>query len=231
MAPTRLADHLPSIATAVAHHHPEDTPVLSDSYNGLPLSTARAYRLLTCVPTGTIDVYGAAAALSLNWHEAARELTVLTEAGLLEDLVDQGQSPTFRFHSEVREHAEHVAQRDETEERRTAAVRRWCEWLLVTASQAERLLTPAHRALDQAVTSLSLTAPPFGTEEGARKWIAAHQDAVEPARSLLLRALEIAEETSPRDVRESRKQLDDLPGQPETVSVPKPDSAVDGAAT
>lgn len=160
----------------------QELSVFDKSYSALPGPTARTYRLLTCLPVTAFDIDGAAAALGLTWQETAWELTVLAEARLLEELGDQeGRGAVYRFHDEVRDHAERGAQEDETEQARTETLRRWLDWLLVTASRAERLLTPSHRTLDRDVEHPPLNPVPFGEEEGAQAWSAAHQDDVAAA--------------------------------------------------
>ena len=181
VAAARLAGH-PHLSVATAAHHTNGTSVIQDSYAALPESTARTIRLLTCLPVADIDIDGAAAALGLRWQAAAYELTALAEMRMLEERGDMsGRGAVYRLPDTVRTDVQTAAQHEENEEESEEALRRWADWLLETTSRAERLLTPAHRQLDRDVVHPPQNPPPFGEEEGARGWLAAHLADFKPA--------------------------------------------------
>lgn len=190
IAATRLAGRphasLATAAVSLAHHHtPEEgnssvTSAVTASYGDLPDTTARVYRRLALLPQpATLDLHSCAAALDLPWNQTAWELDTLTEARLLEHLDTQadqgGPGRTFRFHDEVCHHAVQRAAEEETELTRREVLRRWLDWLLNTATRAERLLTPAHLPLDRDMIYPPQVPPPFTSDIGALKWLTAHQ--------------------------------------------------------
>ncbi|GAA1237203.1 tetratricopeptide repeat protein [Streptomyces rhizosphaericus] len=182
VAASRLAGH-PHLSVATAAKQPDEgRSVLDDSYADLPDSTARIYRLLACLPVAVVDVDGAAAALDLSLRDTAFELAALAEARQLEELGEQhGRGVTYRFPDEMRGHAQRAAQAEETDQARVETVRRWLDWMLTTASRAERLLTPAHRVLDRDVLYLPNNPVPVWDEEGAQAWLTAHLEDIDPA--------------------------------------------------
>ncbi|QCX82257.1 Regulatory protein AfsR (plasmid) [Streptomyces sp. YIM 121038] len=159
------------------------TSVLDQACDGLPDSTARrVYRLLSMVPLTEFDIDTAARACDLTPDQAAAALHHLFGARLLEPLGHRpGRDGTsYRFHDEVRPHAQQQATQVDGNKAVQDAVRGTGEWLLATFTRAERILTPHHRTLDRTLTR---PVPPVdfsqgdGDEErGARAWVEAHMD-------------------------------------------------------
>ncbi|MDJ1136285.1 tetratricopeptide repeat protein [Streptomyces iconiensis] len=178
-----------SVATVAAHARtdhridvgtPSVTTTVHTTYQELPHRTARVYRLLGALPHIVIDVGTTAAACALAPEEAAWQLRALADVRLLES---QGEHPgggaCFRLHDEVRPHAKRCVAEDENEASMTEAARRWLDWLLLTFTRAENLLTPAHQPMDRDVEYPSSQPFPFDDEEGAMRWLESHQSDLE----------------------------------------------------
>lgn len=190
VAASRLAGlpHMP-VATAAAHARthrwtdlgtPSVTTAAHTSYQELPHETARVYRLLGTLPPVPVDAETTAAACGLTAEAAAWQLQALAGARLLEDHGEHhGRGSCFRLHDELRVHAQWCADADETEAALAEAVRRWLDWLLLTFTRAERLLTPAHRVLDRDVEYRPALPPSFDAEDGAMAWLEDHQGDLE----------------------------------------------------
>ncbi|MFE7071175.1 tetratricopeptide repeat protein [Streptomyces sp. NPDC057620] len=140
---------------------------LDDSYEVLPASAARLYRRLGHLPLPELDGAIAAAAGGHTLQEADELLDVLVEANLLQD----PGADTYTFHDLVRLHARQRG----TEAEALDAVRRVADWYLATATEAEKLITPAQFTLDRDHVHQPYLPTPFTDESGALRWLDRHR--------------------------------------------------------
>lgn len=127
------------------------------SYQALPPSAARLYRLLGLHPGREFDG-SVVAALSGAEQDAAEQdaqerdteerdatelLEVLHDASLLVDAAGE----RHRFHDLVRLHATAKAREDESPQERTKAMRRIADHYLASATRAEEIIDPQHRTM------------------------------------------------------------------------------------
>jgi DNA-binding SARP family transcriptional activator len=115
--------------------------VFSWSYQALPESAARMFRLLGVHPGPDIAIPAAAALAATGTAEAQRLLEALAGAHLLEEAT----AGRYRFHDLLRVYAAERAATDESPEDRAAALRQVLTWHLHTADAAGRLLAPGRR--------------------------------------------------------------------------------------
>ncbi|MFD6289708.1 ATP-binding protein [Streptomyces sp. NPDC060205] len=136
---------------AAEHHRLEALAIDGDhnvraaldlSYQALPPSAARLYRLLGLHPGREFDASVASALLPAE-ADAARSLDVLHEASLLVDTTGE----RCRFHDLVRLHAAAKARQDESPQQRAEAVRRIADHYLASATRAEEIIDPQHRTM------------------------------------------------------------------------------------
>ncbi|MCA1223261.1 tetratricopeptide repeat protein [Streptomyces sp. 8L] len=128
----------------------------SASYENLSANAARAVRLLGTLPARIFDPDMVAAVCNTDHREAAGILHELLIAQLVHDpRPDEqrtaGNSPGCSLHDLVSDLAQQQA-RAETPKARREARRRWVEWYLLAATQAEARLTPSHRTLPRSPT-------------------------------------------------------------------------------
>ncbi|MFF5673924.1 tetratricopeptide repeat protein [Streptomyces hygroscopicus] len=170
-----LADALTRDTERLAALHVEGENTVSNaldaSYAVLTEEAALLYRRLGPLPLRTFDARSAAAACaaSLEWAEA--RLDELVEANLMEET----GPGSFRFHDLVRVHAHGRATAEESAPARAEALRRVCDWYLETATEAEKLITPAQFTLARDVTHPAGLPVPFVDDPGALAWLDAHR--------------------------------------------------------
>ncbi|MCX4903897.1 NB-ARC domain-containing protein [Streptomyces sp. NBC_00878] len=140
---------------------------LDDSYEALPAPAARLYRRLGHLPLPELDGRIAASAGGHTLHEADELLNVLVEANLLQD----PGPDSYRFHDLIRLHARQRGTEDEADD----TVRRVADWYLATATEAEKLITPAQFTLDRDHVHQPYLAVPFTDETGALSWLDRHR--------------------------------------------------------
>lgn len=145
------------------------------SYRGLPLPARRLYRQLAALPTGAFDVHGTAAAAALTPQEAEQTLSALCDANLLNELPVTPFGPRYTFATAA--HAQALAETHDDQESRARTLRRLCDWMLWTASAAQRLLTPAQATLPRSYAHEPAGTPVFGDDPTlARAWFQVYQD-------------------------------------------------------
>ena len=147
MAHHRLT--LTSLAAGLGHEQArldildqaENTAVrtaFSWSYQALPASAARMFRLLGLHAAAETSAHAAAALSGISPDQVARDLAVLARGHLLEET-----SPgRYRLHDLLRLYAAERAREEETRPDREAALRRVLDWYLHTADRAGHLLLP-----------------------------------------------------------------------------------------
>ncbi|MFE2442377.1 tetratricopeptide repeat protein [Streptomyces melanosporofaciens] len=144
---------------------------LDASYAVLTEGAALLYRRLGPLPLRTFDARSAAAACAASLAWAESRLDELVEANLMEDI-----GPGIcRHHDLVRVHAHGRAIAEESATTRAEALRRVCDWYLETATEAEKLITPAQFTLDRDVAHPSGLPIPFTDDPGALAWLDAHR--------------------------------------------------------
>ncbi|MDX2678105.1 tetratricopeptide repeat protein [Streptomyces sp. NY05-11A] len=140
---------------------------LDASYAVLGPEAARMYRALGLLPLPDFDSRTAAAACGQSLQWAERRLDELVEAGVLEDIGPD----TFRFHDLVRVHAHHRATTTDTEAHRERVLRQVADWYLLTATEAQRAITPIQFTLPRTYAHPSALPTPFTGEPGAIAWL------------------------------------------------------------
>ncbi|WP_327186301.1 ATP-binding protein [Streptomyces sp. NBC_01334] len=140
---------------------------LDASYAVLGPEAARMYRALGLLPLPEFDVRTAAAACAepLDWAE--RRLDELVEANMLEEVGPDA----LRFHDLVRLHARDRAALADTEADRERTLRRVADWHLLTATEAQRLITPIQFTLPRTYAQPFPLPPPFTDDRGALGWL------------------------------------------------------------
>jgi hypothetical protein len=107
--------------------------VFSWSYRALPAAATRMFRLLGLHPGPDIGIDVVAALADTSAAQARRSLDLLTG----KHLVEQTAPGRFRLHDLLHCYAEERARAEETDEDRSAAVRRMLTWYLHTADDAK----------------------------------------------------------------------------------------------
>ncbi|MFC4035783.1 regulator [Streptomyces polygonati] len=153
---TQLAPALhPASAPSVPHDQDKDEGAVVDSlqqtYQALSADVASTFRLLGALPAHTFDPDVVAAVRDIDHTEATRLLEQLLSAELVQDRRpdDQRQARTAlecSFHDVVADLARREADSDPPSAQQEAR-RRWVEWYLLAATQAEERLAPSHRSL------------------------------------------------------------------------------------
>jgi tetratricopeptide (TPR) repeat protein len=137
----QLAEHVDrfrSVATLLDLSGDEDSTAtaFTVSYQALPESGRRLFRLLCLAPGPDIGVATAAALAGQSVHEVERDLDVLLAAYLVEH---SGAVDRYRYHDLIRAYAAQIAAADEFAAERAAAERRVLDFFLHTAYHADRV--------------------------------------------------------------------------------------------
>ncbi|MFF8769079.1 hypothetical protein [Kitasatospora sp. NPDC015120] len=153
------------------------------AYRGLPDDSARVYRLLAAVPAPDLDASATAAATRLRTDEARAHLRLLTDRALLEAVGEApGRGDVYRMPPEIRQHAQQrIADHDGPAGAATATLS-YLDYLLRTATRAERLLAPHHRELPRTYHHPAGEETEFTDPDAARTWLRAHLAALQPAK-------------------------------------------------
>ncbi|MFJ1595424.1 hypothetical protein [Streptomyces sp. NPDC088261] len=149
------------------------------SYELLPHDSATLYRRMGLLPTDRYDLFMLTASTADDPTAETVEpaLDALLEANLLEET----GSGVYRFHDLVRPHARRLGTAEESASRHERTLRRYVDWCLATASEAEAILTPSHRMTladdtsDTPDTSTVVPTPLTGPAE-ALDWLDTHRD-------------------------------------------------------
>ncbi|MYX16524.1 tetratricopeptide repeat protein [Streptomyces sp. SID8374] len=137
------------------------------SYQGLPPSAARLYRLLGLHPGRE---FGGPVARALLGEEAVDALDALYDANLLVDVAEASGGERYRFHDLVRLHAAARAAQDESGEERAAALLRIGHHYLANAGRAEEVIEPGRPSLEREFESeaVDIVEEDFGDGGGQR---------------------------------------------------------------
>lgn len=157
---------LANLATALSLHHdhvhtaqptlpPPETALMASldtAYWAQDPEAAAVYRRMASLPLANLDAAMVSAACDLPRQDATRLLTDLQHANLLQvlsDADDPVRGRVYAFHDKAGDHARAHARAETTAGEYDEALRRLLDFLLATATAAERRLTPAHRRLDR----------------------------------------------------------------------------------
>lgn len=152
------------------------TTALDSTYEALEPGPAQLYRRMALLPVPDLDIDLAAAACAVPAAEADRYLHQLADARLLEP---QGQRPergeVFVYDDAVRSHALCRAAEQESAVSDVEVLRRVADWLLFTATVAERLIAPSHRRCARDYSYQPLGIVDFENQEAALAWLDEYQ--------------------------------------------------------
>jgi tetratricopeptide (TPR) repeat protein len=151
--------------------------VLDWSYARLPAEHAVVFRRLGLHPVPEFGIPAAAVLTGLDLNQVRRNLEVLAEVHLLE----QVGRDRYRFHDLLHVHAGERAEADDTSAARDRALAAMVTWYAQTAATANRLVFPAQPAVPSE-PGIEVT---LATRDEAWSWLVAECDA-------LLAALEYA---------------------------------------
>ncbi|MCX4655211.1 tetratricopeptide repeat protein [Streptomyces microflavus] len=133
------------------------------SYQGLPLTAARLYRLLGLHPGRE---FGGPVAQALLGEDAVEALDALYDANLLVDVAEASGGERYRFHDLVRLHAAARAAQDESADERTAALLRIGHHYLANADRAEEIIEPRRALLERDFEPECVVEEDFGAVGG-----------------------------------------------------------------
>jgi len=137
------------------------------SYRDLAEEQRRMFRLLSLVPGQDVDAYTAASLTDASLSRAGRLLKELLDAHLLSQEVED----RYGFHDLMRAYAADLANREDTDADRRAALSRLLDHQLHAASTAVDLLFPHERHRRPRVPAPATPTPAFGTPAQARAWL------------------------------------------------------------
>ncbi|GAB3875683.1 BTAD domain-containing putative transcriptional regulator [Kibdelosporangium lantanae] len=158
------------------------------SYQALPPTTARLFRLLGLVPGPQFSVHAAAALADLTHDETVQALGALVAA----HLVERCPPKRYQFHDLIRLYAAERTALEDSEEERGTALGRLFSFYMHSTTRAARLLYPESESLlDDAEPSVEPMT--FDTSAQALQW-------VENERTSLVAAVRHANEHGPWDV-------------------------------
>lgn len=136
------------------------------SYDALDQAERRTFHLLGLHPGDTFTVDAAVALTGLTPLRARRLLDRLAD----EHLVDIVNGDTYRLHDLLAAYARNVAEREESEESRRAAIGRLLDFYLHTAAQAAQRLQANPVELDLAGSAPAYL-PRLASKEEAKHWL------------------------------------------------------------
>jgi len=145
--------------------------VFSWSYQRLPATDRRAFRLLGLHPGADVDGYAVAALTGTSLAAARRALGRLSRA----HLVQAGAAGRFGMHDLLRVYAAELARRDEAEADRRAALARLYGYYVATAAAAMDALHPAERHRRPPVPDPGTPAPELADLAAAQAWLDAER--------------------------------------------------------
>lgn len=145
--------------------------VFAWSYQALPPSAARVFRMIGVHPSAEFGI-GAAAALSGVEPDRVRGLLDLLAGA---HLLEQTGPGRYQFHDLLRAYAAGQVRQDEEPEEWGAALQRCAYWYLATAQAAVRTALPSLAAQPLPVQFLSAGSFDFADSEEATTWYRAEQ--------------------------------------------------------
>lgn len=135
------------------------------SYQALPMAHAIAFRLLGLHTGPDLSIHAAAALLEVSATQARRLLDALAGG----HLIQQNAHERYQFHDLLREYAAELAESEDDQNVRTAAVERLARWYLESTVNAIQLMPRRHYVRPTPTRS---PVPPmsFSTREDALRW-------------------------------------------------------------
>ncbi|MEU5874033.1 BTAD domain-containing putative transcriptional regulator [Glycomyces sp. NPDC047369] len=143
--------------------------VFSWSYRALTPAAGRLFRLLGLHPGPDFPAAAAAAAAGTTPRETARLLTELTRANLLIEPAPGRHA----FHDLLRAYAAELAEHEDPQPDRAAAVRRILDFYLHTNYAAQRIIAPARDRIDLVPATPGVDPAPIADLPAAVAWFAA----------------------------------------------------------
>lgn len=140
--------------------------VFSWSYQALPPDLKEAFRLLGLHAGPEFRAGPVAALLGSDMRTATRRLRSLSKA----NLVRETAPGTFRLHDLLRIYARELVLAEESQERRTHAVRRELSWYLLTTDTGRRALLPYSTSVDLVPAQSLEIADHFDSGADAMEW-------------------------------------------------------------
>lgn len=148
--------------------------VFSWSYQHLAEDVRRAFRLLGLPPDHDLDVHAVAALNGTDLDGARRLVDVLVRAHLV-----QPTGPhRFGMHDLLRAYANRLAEREDPDAERTAALTRLFDYYLATAAAAMDMLYPAERNHRPRITAPDTPSPVMVDPDRARAWLDTERSAL-----------------------------------------------------
>ncbi|SFD16089.1 hypothetical protein [Streptomyces aidingensis] len=141
--------------------------VFSTSYRSLPAAAARMFRLLGLHPGPEMSLSAVAALTGSRAADLRPPLERLVQASL----VQRAPGRRLRLHDLLHSYAAECAEREETPEHRTRALRRVLGWYLHTVAAGHRVILPSFHRVP--LPAADPQAPPplsFGDVEQAMDW-------------------------------------------------------------
>lgn len=150
---------------------PSVATVFDLSYDSLPESAGRLYRIAALHPGPQFGIPVLAAALDQPYDDVEAAVDLLAEAHLVAEL-DEAR---FGFHDLVRLHARERAEQDDEPDDRDLSARRMTEWYLDTAVSADLLVHPLRHRLGPRYPG-DHDRSAFGTDAQALAWLDTERD-------------------------------------------------------
>ncbi|MGH3898786.1 MAG: ATP-binding protein, partial [Pseudonocardiaceae bacterium] len=145
--------------------------VFSWSYQHLPAAAARAFRLIGLHPGPDFDPYAVAALAGTSLDQAQQMVDLLARARLTRD----PRPGRYGMHDLLRAYATHLADVEDSEADRHAALTRLFDHYLATAAAAMDTLVPAEQHRRPRVPPPAIPTPPMPDPATARAWLDAER--------------------------------------------------------
>jgi tetratricopeptide (TPR) repeat protein/transcriptional regulator with XRE-family HTH domain len=145
--------------------------VFSWSYRHLDADTSRAFRLAGLYPGPDLDRYAAAALTGGTLDQGHRLIDELARAHLIQPT----GADRYGMHDLLRAYARDLANAEDSEQERRAALTRLLDYYLGTAAAAMHTLYPAESRLRPRIPPPVTAAPPVDEPAAARAWLDAQR--------------------------------------------------------
>ncbi len=145
--------------------------VFSWSYQHLPAEAGRAFRLLGLHPGPDFDLYAAAALTHTSLEQAQHLLDLLARA----HLIGPTSSGRYAMHDLLHAYATYLADLEDSEEERGAALTRLFDHYLATAAAAMDTLHPAEKHRRPRIPPPATPTPSMTDTAAARAWLDAER--------------------------------------------------------
>ncbi|MGV9304669.1 tetratricopeptide repeat protein [Nonomuraea sp. NPDC003727] len=169
---TTLLDRLRDERRRLAELTASDRGVIAAftvSYQHLSDAEQRLFRMLGVHPGADFDAYGVASLIGVDVAETERLLENLLDVHLLIQLA----AGRYQFHDLIRHHARMLAEQEESEQSRLAAVRRLVDYSLRLGHACETLINPGRQLGEMDAEDHRSPLPVLRTTTGVRDLIRA----------------------------------------------------------